>query len=190
MNRSFLALALALGVTPLAALAQDNGSSAPTADQRQAIHQTFRQFAQQEMQLHQQMRWQMLAALTPVHRRAVGATIGDLAVEPSPDPQAAARRIDAILSPGERQRIITAHTNFAAQSRQLHEQMRTQLQAEMPAGGADMMRHGTGNGMFDNRQLDAGMLLLIGLAPHPMLGMMGDHDWSGHPMHMEGAPPQ
>src|SRR5262249_3211569 len=128
MNRSLLALALALSVAPLAALAQDAGSVTPTADQRQAMHQTLRQFAQQEMQLHQQMRSQMLSSLTPVHRRAVGATIGDLAIEPSPDPAAAAKRIDEILSPGERQRIIAAHTNFTTQSRQLHEQMRTQLQ--------------------------------------------------------------
>jgi hypothetical protein len=178
MNKSFIALALALSVTPIAALAQDSNASAPTADQRQAMRQTFQQFAAQEAQLHQQMRWQMLSALTPVHRRAVGATIGDLAIEPTPDLQAAAKRIDAVLSPGERQRIIAAHATFATQSRQLHEQMRTQMQSEMPAGAPDMMKHGPGGGTWGNRQLDAGTLLLMGLAPHPMR------------MHGEGAPPQ
>ena len=80
MNRSLLALALALGVTPVAALAQDTNAPAPTAEQRQAMQQTFQQFAQQEGQLHEQMRTQILSALTPVHRRAVGATIGNLAI--------------------------------------------------------------------------------------------------------------
>ena len=174
MNKSILALALAVGLIPIAVLAQDtNGSSAPTADQRQAMHQTFEQFAQQEEQLRQQMRWQILSALSPVHRRAVAATIGELAISPNADTQAAAQRLDQILSPAERQRVLVAHASFAAQSRQLHDQMRTQLQSEMPAGHSDWMNRGGQKDATQQQrpQLDAGTLLLMSLVPRgPMMG--------------------
>ncbi len=190
MNKSILALVLALGVAPLAALAQDtNAPAAPTADQQQAMRQTFEQFGQQEKQLHQQMRSQILSSLSPVHLRAVAATIGDLAIEQSPDPQAAAKRLDQILSPAERQRILAAHSSFSQQSRQLDEQMRTQLQSEMPAGHANWMDHGPNGAMSQRMQSDAGTVLLMVLSPHPMVGMMGMAHGPGM-MHMEGAPPQ
>lgn len=191
MNKKALTLGLALSIFPLGALAQEtNASPAPTPDQRQAMHQTLQRFVQQEEQLHQQMRWQILSTLSPVHRRVVAATIGELAIAQSPDVAGTARRLDQMLSPGERQRIIMAHSSFAAQSRQLHEQMRTELQSEMPAGHPGFMSsHGSQNGtMPTHPQLDAGTLLLMALTPRPMLGMM---DWHGAGMmHMEGAPPQ
>jgi hypothetical protein len=187
MNRSFVALALALSVLPTAALAQDTGApTTPTDQQRQAMHQTFERFAQQEEQLHQQMRWQILTTLSSVHRRAVAATIGELAIAANPDPQAAAKRLDQMLSPAEQQRILAAHEAFQQQSRQLHEQMRSELQSEMPAGHAPMNGRSQNGGMA-HRQLDAGTILLSALSPRPMMGM----GWHGPAMmHMEGAPPQ
>ncbi len=128
MNKSLFALALALSVIPTAALAQSTDAT-PTADQQQSMHQAFRQFAQQEMQLHQQMRSQMLSALTPVHRRAIGAMIGELAIDPNADPQATVKRIDAMLTSNERSRILAAHQSFATQSQALHEQMRSQMES-------------------------------------------------------------
>lgn len=190
MKKSLLALALALSVIPTAALAQATDSTAPnapTSDQRQAMHQAFRQFAQQEMQLHEQMRTQMLAALTPVHRREVGALIGDLAISTNPDPQATAKRIDSMLMSYERSRIIAAHKSFADQSRQLHEQMRTQMASVMPAPASNGMKSDRG-GNWQNMPMDPGNLLLMGLAPHPTMGMMG-HGMGPGMMHMEGAPP-
>jgi hypothetical protein len=191
MKRSLLALALALSVIPTSALAQEsNAPPKPTAEQRQQMRQTMRQFMTQEMQLRQQMRGQILATFTPVQRRAVAATIGDLAVEPSPDPVAAAKRLDAILSPGEQQRIVAAHSTFQTQSRQLHEQMRSQMKSMMPAGGPGMMGHGPMDGAArPRRQLDAGTVVLMALVPHPMMGMMG-HGGFGSMMHgMDGPPP-
>jgi len=187
MNRSFLALALALSVIPIAARADDAAPPQLTPQQRQAMQQTFQRFGAQEEQLHQQMRMQILSTLTPVQRRSVAATIGELAIEPNPDPVAAAKRLDAILSPGARQRILATHSSFESQSRQIHEQMRNELRSEMPA---DMQSR------FANRekdeheagpsQLDAGTVLLHVLLPHHMMEM-GDHE---HPMmRMEGAPP-
>lgn len=175
MNKSLLALALALSVIPTAALAQSTDTSAPTADQQQSMHQAFQQFEQQEMQLHQQMRYQMLSALTPVHRRAIGAMIGELAIDPNADPQATAKRIDAMLTSNERSRILAAHQSFATQSRALHEQMRSQMESMSPAAASTGMKS-PHEGMWQNTQLDAGSLLLMGLAAPAM-------------MHMEGAPP-
>lgn len=174
MKRSLFALALALSVIPLSALAQNTAAPPqPTADQRQAMHQSMQQFMAQERQLHQQMRAQILGMLNPSQRRAVASTIGDLAVDPNPDPGAAAKRLDAILSPGEQQRIVAAHTSFMQQSRQLHEQMRSQMQSMMPAGHPGMMGHGPMSASEAGRQMDAGDILLMALAPHPMMGMMG-----------------
>lgn len=178
MKNSLLALALALGMMPIATLAQDtNAPPAMTDQQRQAMHQTFERFAQQEMQLHQQMRLQILSSLTPVHLRAVGATIGNLAIEQNPDMQAAAKQIDRTLSPGERQRVLTAHEAFRAQSRQLHEQMRSEMQNMMPSGRPEMKPE---NGMMQRPPQDAGTILLMALSPHPMMEMHG-HMMEGMP---------
>ncbi|HZY97264.1 MAG TPA: hypothetical protein VFE35_09185 [Candidatus Cybelea sp.] len=188
MNRSFLGLALALSLIPVAARADDtNALPQLTPAQRQAMHQTFERYGSQEEQLHQQMRTQILSSLTPVHRRAVAATIGDLAVSTNPDPLAAAKRIDVILSPGERQRVLAAHQAFFNQSRQLHDQMRAELQSEMPAGtNLPFMKHENENGIEHRIPLDAGSVLLRVLSGHHMMEM-GEHDH--FMMHMEGAPP-
>jgi hypothetical protein len=179
MKNSLLALALALGIMPIAALAQDtNAPPAMTDQQRQAMHQTFERFAQQEMQLHQQMRSQILSSLSPVHLRAVGATIGNLAIEQNPDVQAAARRIDQILSGGERQRVMAAHEAFRSQSRQLHDQMRSEMQSMMPPGHSDMEK--PENGMMQRPPEDAGTILLMVLSPHPFMEMHG-HMMEGMP---------
>jgi len=188
MNKKLFALALTLSLMPAAAFAQDTGSPPQlTPDQRQAVQQTFQQFAQQEEQLHQQMRYQILSALTPLHRRAVGATIGELAIAPNPDVDGAAKRLNAMLSAGEQQRILAAHASFVAQSRQLRDQLHAALQSQLPANHPDWMNKGMQNGSTQPPQLDAGTLLLVALSPHPMIhdGMM-----HGGMMPMEGAPPQ
>ena len=167
MNRSILTLALALSVLPTAALAQDNGVPPALNDQqRQAMHQTFERFGQQEEQLHQQFRYQVLSTLSPVHRRAVAATIGELAIEPNPDIQAAAKRLDQILSGAEQSRILAAHQAYKQQSQQLHEQMRTELQSELPAGQSPMNR--PQNATRQHFNPDAGTIVLMTLSPHPM----------------------
>lgn len=185
MNRSILALVLALSVLPVTALAQDsNAPQQPTPDQRQAMHQTFEQFGQQMEQLHQQMRSQILSTLSSVQRREVATVIGELAIAPNPDFQAAAKRIDAVLPSGTQGRILASLATFRDQLRQLRDQMRTQLQSEMPAGHPDGVNHGWDNAPKSDFHPDAGTLLLTVLTPHPMGDMMM------HPMmHVEAAPP-
>jgi hypothetical protein len=193
MNRSFLALALALSVFPVAAIADDtNAPAPPTAAQRQAMFQTFQRFGQQEEQLRQQLRWQVLSSLTPVHRRAVGALIGELAIEPSPDPNATAKRIDAMLLGGEQSRILAAHQSFAAQSKTLRDQLRAAIQSQLPAGAQQRFgQHWQGKGgpqQSGNRPVDAGTLVLAILSPNSHGMMMGFHGGPGF-MHAEGPPP-
>jgi hypothetical protein len=172
MNKGIIALALALSVLPISALAQNSNATTPTNAQWQQMHQAFEQYGQQKMQLRQQMRFQMISAMSPVHRRAVGTLIGELAITPNPDFQTAAKRIDAMLSGGEQQRILAAHNNYESQSRQLHDQMRQQMQSMMPAGHD--MKHDEES--RPRPQLDAGTLLLMGLSPHDMDHQMwGDH---------------
>jgi hypothetical protein len=55
----------------------------------------------------------MLAALTPAHRELVSRVVGELAVAPDPNIDAAARQLDASLSPAE----VRAIGNAEAQSR-------------------------------------------------------------------------
>jgi hypothetical protein len=187
MSKNLLALAFALSLIPAAVLAQDAGTQAPSDAQRQAMRQTFQQFAQQEGQLHEQLRSQILSNLTPVHRRAIAAEVGNLVVSANPDPAVTAKRIDTILSPGERERIIQAHQAFATQSMQLHQQMKAQMQQMMPAGHPPMGDHPKMMGQAMQQQMnDAGWIVLHALPPHEgMMGMMG------HMMDRpEGPPPQ
>jgi hypothetical protein len=179
MNKSIVALALALSVLPITAVAQDTNTSTPpqlTDQQKQAIHATFQRYGAQEQQLHQQMRYQILSALTAVHRRELASLIGDLAIEVNPDLQAAATRIDRALLSSERQRILAAQQSFETQSRQLRDQMRTELQSELPAG-FPARNHGPRNGSRQPQQLDAGTIVLMTLTPHAGRGA----DWHGGP---------
>ena len=122
--------------------------------------------------------------MTPVHLRAVGATIGELAIMQNPNPEAAAKRIDEILSPGERSRIMTAHQNFRTQSEALHQQMKTELQNEMPAGAGHWGDHGEHKeGTMQHMNPDAGTILLMALSPHPEMHMMMGHMLEGGPQH-------
>jgi hypothetical protein len=174
MNKCYFALALALSVLPVNALAQDtNGPPQLSDQQKQAMRATFERYGAQEEQLHQQMRYQVLSAVTAVHRRELASLIGELAIEPNPDFTGAAARIDRALLPSERQRILAAHQAFETQRRQLHEQMRTELQSELPAGHPNW-GNGPKNGSApQRRQLDAGTIVLMTLSPHPPMGGHG-----------------
>jgi hypothetical protein len=188
MNKSILALAFALCAFPISALAQDsNAAAAPTSDQRQQMHQMMQQFGQQEETLHEQLRGQVLSTLTPLHRRAIAVEIGNLAVSENPDPNAAVQRIDRMLSSRERSQILRAHEAFAAQSRQVHQQMMSQIQQMMPTGHSPKDEHSMDASMRA-RMNDPGWIVLHALPPHsPMMGM-GHMGMGGD--HMGGAPPR
>lgn len=210
MKRLWLALALALITFPAAAVADGSPSTAAvpagppgmTTAQRQAMFKTLQTFWGKEKQLHQQLRSAILGALSPAHRTAVASAIGELAISTTPDRAAAAKQIDAVLSPSETQSILTAHTSFATQSRKLHEAMRAEMRSEMPArppGSAPGPMDGSmgshdGMGAHDHMSVanaDAGTVLLMILThPEPMgmgMGMAMGHHFGMTP---DGPPPQ
>lgn len=172
MKRNIFLLAFALGVLPVTGLAQSTNAQPQLTDQqKQAMRATFERYRAQEEQLHQQMRYQILATLTLVHRRELASLIGELAIEPDPNVQDAAARVDRALLSSERQRILSAHQAFETQSRQLHEQMRTELQSDLPAHpGGD---NGPRNGSAPRHQFTAGMIVLMALTPRPRMGGHG-----------------
>jgi hypothetical protein len=189
MKNAVLALSLAMALSPLAAMADDTTPVAPPAPprmsqtQRQAMFKTLQAFRQKEDALHQQLRSQVLSSLSAAHRTAVAGVIGQLAISASPDPSAAAKQLDAVLSQSEQQHILAAHTAFAAQSKALHDQLRAQMRSAMPAGGPAGDMHGAGAMQGSARMaghapatFDAGTLLLMILGKHEgMKGMMGHH---------------
>jgi hypothetical protein len=185
MNKVFLALFLALTISPVGALADTTNNDAmpapPTQAQRQAMMQTMEQFHQQAERIHQQTRTEILNTLSTAHRAAIANIIGQLAISPNPDPRLAARQIDAMLSQGEQQRILSASTNERNQMKSLFEKLHQQMEAQNP----NMPQHpngmGPGGGWQHNgnaanrtkRAPDAGRDLLMMLSPHPM--GMGHH---------------
>src|SRR5579864_7251626 len=124
MKQLALALAVGLLALPLAALADDNPPPASTTTtpaaaltpaQRQAISKTVQTFRDKERQMHQQLRAQILGALSPEHRTAVAGAIGEMVIAENPDPAATAKQIDGLLSSSEQQAILSAHTSFVNQ---------------------------------------------------------------------------
>lgn len=204
MNKGFLALGLALSLLPVAALADDTVPSGPppsppTAAQRQAIMKTFESFAQQEHQLREQLRAQVLASLTPAHKAAVANLIGQLAISPNPDPAVTAKQLDVLLSAGEQQHILALHSSFKSHVKALHDQMRAQIQSELPAAMQQRFSQKHQETQMVERSEhpnDAGSLLLAALSPHGdrMIMKMGD-DHMGHGFMMmhdggDAPPPQ
>lgn len=184
MKNAIVALSLALTLIPVAAFADDQApAGAPTQAQRQAMFQTMQTYRQKEEQLGQQFRAQLLGSLSPVHRTAVANLIGQLAISSNPNERTAASQIDALLSPGERQQILNAANTFHAQSKTLHEQMRTALKSEMPAMPDHPMGPMGGHpGMMQHQQMqpDAGRIVLH------VLGHQGGDEGMHH---MWGGPP-
>lgn len=185
MTKHFLALALALVALPVAAQADPNGSaqapSPPTSAQRQAMSSKRRAFFQKAMQMHQQLRSQIIDALSPDHRTAVADAIGQMVISASPDPAATAKQIDGLLSAGEQQRIVQLHQTFVSQSQALMQQMRQQMQSQgaRAHGNWTAPPRGTAPPGAD----DAGNIVLRVLAQRGpmMMGMMPHHGMRGGP---------
>ena len=193
MNKGFLALALALSILPVAAIAQNAPSQgappAMTDQQRQAMFSEFKAIHTQEAALHKQYRTQVLNSITPIHRQAVAGLIGQLAISTNPNKSATAKQIDVLLSGAERNAIVSAHNNFIAQSKKLHEQAMQEMQKYLPAGSSPGMGHKMHAMNAKNRAQidDPGEILLRTLGGDEGRGMHGMMMPLGPPM---GQSPQ
>lgn len=179
MNTFTRACAVALGLallSPAIALANDPAQAGPPqGGPPPAVRAQFAQMHEKMEALHTQSRTEILNALTPAHKAAVANIIGQLAVAPNPNPEAAARQLDALLSGGERTSILRIHESMRSQMRSLMESMHSQMQQAMqqsgaPAGPPRVMHDGFGG--QQHAAPDAGhILLMLGAfhGPHPMM---------------------
>jgi len=120
-----IALAASLAAPPAASFAQSAG--APN------IRRDFEQLHTQMQQIHTTERTQILAALTPAHKTLLANVVGQLAITASPDYDAAAKRLDAALTPAERQTILNASQNARTRAEAL-------MQGAMPGPGESEKR--------------------------------------------------
>ncbi len=153
MNKLALAT-LAVAALTLPSVARADMTPTP---QMQQIHQNM-------MQMHRQARSQILAVLTPAHRALLGQVTGRLATDPNPDVAAAARTLDAALTPAESQAIVRIAQNVHAQSRQLMQQAFSQ----MPNRPAKQPNR-PGN-YANSHKTDPGYILLRMTMPHSGMG--------------------
>jgi len=109
-----------------------SGNVAPDADHAQ-IHALMQQANRQLQQLHQQTRTQMLTALTPAHRTLVANVIGQLAIAPNANPQAATQQLDTVLSGGEKQAIVNLDAGWKASVHHVIQAERARFQSTLTA---------------------------------------------------------
>ncbi len=137
----------------------------PAVGERRGFHDMRQERAQFE-QLRLQARTQVLGALTPAHRALLANVVGQLAVAPNPDPRAAAKQLDAALSPAESKAILRSGDDLRTKMRGMFEAIRPHAQESGAPG------NGPPNALRPRWQhrLDAGEILLhlAAFAPPPM----------------------
>jgi len=141
-------LTLAFLLTPVAGFAQDApppdpppaaDAAAPAGGPNPQRFAEMRQNRAQMEQLHTQARAQMLGALSPAHRTLLANIVGQLAISANPDPRVAAQQLDAVLTAGEKQSILSIHTQLRAQMRTMMEAARARAEASLtPEEKSDM----------------------------------------------------
>jgi hypothetical protein len=127
---------------------------------------------QQIEALHKQYRAQVLGALTPAHKQLYASVVGELAIAASPDPRAAAAKLDAALSVSEKTAIVDADTKFRAAMKTQFEAMRAAHPWPSPSGSPRPKRS------HKPRTPDAGRILLAMAGGRGHMMMRGG--W-GHP---------
>lgn len=158
-------LATALLISPLAVRAdQPGGPPPPPPLDNPAAFQAFEQAHAKVEQLHAQARQAMLNSLSPAQRATLAQIVGQLAIAPNPDVTAAAKQVDASLSPAQAKNILSISTSLHQQARQLMETAHKQMMSAMPPPGGPEHRQFVmknlhpGSEQWEN---DAGMILLM-----------------------------
>jgi hypothetical protein len=184
MKRSIM-LSLALAFAPVAGLAQGapspgppgmESNSVPTSAQMSAMRQVH---AQAEA-AHVQARSRLIAALSPADRTAVASIFGQLALAPNPDLHAAAQSLDALLTPAEKQSVVSIAAAERSNMHALMQQARAQFESTLSPDQRERMaqRHAKMEDMRQNHPLpaDPGAIVLR------TLGAFGGHGMRGPSM--------
>lgn len=170
MNRILPAmLAVAISLVPLGAFAGEPSAPAPmppmpmggvqlNAQQHQAMIQIMVQSHQQLEQLHAQARAHILSSLTPAHRALLAQVVGNLAISPNPDMDAAARQLDAALSPAEAQAITTTHEQLKTQARAIMENAHKQMEGLLSASQRSQMDTNRPQGADETYEMHGGKM--------------------------------
>jgi hypothetical protein len=168
-------LALALITVPAIASAADAAPAAaaspatcrPSPEQTHRILAGFHSFARKTLPAFKQMRSQVLDALTPDHRAAIGKLMGDLLVSPNPDLNAAGKAVDAMLTPTEQQAVRTAFGSFALQAMSNFLEIAAEYHGGMPSPSPDKTtpyHGGMSVSSFTNQSVGSLLVLLLGPA--------------------------
>jgi hypothetical protein len=163
-------------LSPALAFADEpNAPMAPPGMEKHAA--VFEQVHTKMEALHRQARAQILATLSPAHKALLAQVVGELAISPNPDPAAAARRLNAALTPGESQAIVRTAAQVHTQMRAMMEAARAEIERSMPADETTTTttKHTEVRvGGPPNEPKDAGSILLM-LANSGHEGMGGPH---------------
>ncbi|HLI97325.1 MAG TPA: hypothetical protein VKT72_14750 [Candidatus Baltobacteraceae bacterium] len=166
MKTAFFAAVAALTLTAVPAVAQV--APPPPGMPNAAMRQRFDQMRQRMEHVHQTARAAMLNALTPAHKALLAQIAGQLATATAPDFDAAAARLNAALSSGEKQAIMNAAQTVHTQMQSEMESMRSAMPSPPPGAGGHMMMMR----VHRNEPHDAGHILLFMTLSAPQLTMM------------------
>lgn len=157
-------LAVALTALPIGASAGENFAPSPA-------------MVQMDNQMHQlsvQARTAVLQSITPQHRQLLAQVVGALAIAPDPDFAAAARQLNASLSPQESQAVLRISAQFHQQMHSLMQAHMQQMESNEPkeSGSPTTRVHNEMyvGGDHGAMQMDAGTCLLM--LAQPGMGMM------------------
>jgi hypothetical protein len=125
----------------------------------------MQQMHAQMQQVHAQARAATLAALSSAHRSLLASVVGQLAIAANPDPAAAARTLDAALSPGEKQAILRAHASARSQMEAMMTAARAQMTGAMPPGQEHPTKWNHGSAEQAQEQDPGAILLRMANAP-------------------------
>jgi hypothetical protein len=153
-------LASAMLMLPVAVRADEpNGPPPPPMMNNPAAFQAMEQAHAKMQQLHSQARLAMLNSLSAGQRATLAQIVGQLAIAPTPDATAAAKQIDASLSPAQAKNILSISTSLHQQAEQIMQSVHKQMMSSMPAAHGQMMMK-TMHPENDQEDNDPGMILL------------------------------
>lgn len=149
-----------------------------TQAQQQQMHQIMEQTHQQMEQLMSQTRSRVLGSITPAHRQLLAQIVGNLAIAPNPDRDAAVKQLNAALSSGEAQAVLSVHQAAMQQMMSLMQTTHQRMEAVLTTQQRSQMQNGHPNESTHERvyfkgppgSLTAGDILL-----HLSENGFGDH---------------
>jgi|GEM_PF-2790838 len=183
---AMLAIALALPVGAIAGelpapplmLGEDAQALHLTAQQQQQINSVWSAAHARLRQLHVDGRAQILGSLSQQQRTLLAQVVGNLAISPNPNEDAAAQQIQSSLTPQQSQRIVALHTSLMQQAMNILHSAKTQadsyltpdqrqkVQQEMSLHGPHEHMGPGGMGMDRVNSNTAAGEILLGMAQH------------------------